>query len=160
LREKRARRELVEGLGLAVMNIDRVIEIIRSSTNRDQARERLMAEKLGGLAGFLERAGRPADEVAAAKEKEFVTLNERQAKAILDMRLAQLTNTDRQELEDEYKALWARTDYLEGLLADEKKLMGVIVDELNEIKKGYADKRRTQIIDAEGAEILTEDLID
>src|SRR4029079_19029002 len=54
LREARARREIVEGLGLAVINIDRIIEIIRSSTDTDQAKERLMAERLGGLAGFLE----------------------------------------------------------------------------------------------------------
>ncbi|MBZ0231815.1 MAG: DNA gyrase subunit A, partial [Deltaproteobacteria bacterium] len=62
LREARARREIVEGLGLAVINIDRVIEIIRSSKDTDIAKERLMAERLGGLEGFLERAGRPAAE--------------------------------------------------------------------------------------------------
>src|SRR6185369_1925535 len=69
LREARARREIVEGLGLAVINIDRVIAIIRAAKDTDIAKERLMAEQLGGLDGFLERAGRPADEVAAAKAK-------------------------------------------------------------------------------------------
>src|SRR6185369_7793658 len=59
LREARLRRELVEGLGLAVLNIDRVIEIIRSSKDTDQAKEGLTSEKMGGLAEFLERAGRP-----------------------------------------------------------------------------------------------------
>ena len=61
LREAQARREIVEGLGLAVMNIDRVIAIIRGSKDTDEARVSLMAEKLGGMDGFLERAGRPAD---------------------------------------------------------------------------------------------------
>src|SRR5438067_3719833 len=57
LREARARREIVEGLGLAVINIDRVIEIIRSSKDTDEAKGRLMVEKMAGLEGFLERAG-------------------------------------------------------------------------------------------------------
>src|SRR5678809_1576219 len=80
LREARLRREIVEGLGLAVINIDRVIEIIRGSKDTDTAREGLMAERLGGMAGFLERAGRPAEEVA--KAREFINLTERQAQAI------------------------------------------------------------------------------
>jgi DNA gyrase subunit A len=159
LREARARREIVEGLGLAVMNIDRVIEIIRGSKDTDIAKERLMAEKLGGLAGFLERAGRPKDEVAAAEAKQFVMLSARQAQAILDMRLGRLTGLEREKLEAEYKELWELTDYLEGLLADDKKLMGAIVDELRAIRTEFADPRRTQIVDAEG-EILTEELID
>ncbi|HUJ57926.1 MAG TPA: DNA gyrase subunit A [Kofleriaceae bacterium] len=159
LREARARREIVEGLGLAVINIDRVIDIIRGSKDTDIAKERLMAEKLGGLAGFLERAGRPKAEVDVAAAKQFVTLNARQAQAILDMRLGRLTGLEREKLEAEYKELWQLTDYLEGLLADDKKLMAVIVDELNQIKADFADPRRTKIVDAEG-EILTEELID
>jgi len=159
LREARARREIVEGLGLAVMNIDRVIEIIRASKDTDIAKEKLMAEKLGGLSGFLERAGRPAKEVEAAAAKQFVYLSERQAQAILDMRLGRLTGLEREKLEAEYKELWGVTDYLEGLLADEKKLMSAIVEELKQIRADFADKRRTQIVDSEG-EILTEELID
>ena len=159
LREARARREIVEGLGLAVMNIDRVIEIIRGSKDTDIAKERLMAEKLGGLSGFLERAGRPAAEVEAAAAKAFVFLSARQAQAILDMRLGRLTGLEREKLEAEYKELWELTDYLEGLLADDKKLMAAITDELRQIRTDYADERRTKIVDAEG-EILTEELID
>src|SRR5436190_13580994 len=82
LREARARREIVEGLGLAVLNIDRVIDIIRSSKDTDEAKARLIAEPMSGLAGFLERAGRPADEVAAASARGTVTLTARQAQAI------------------------------------------------------------------------------
>ena len=159
LREARARREIVEGLGLAVINIDRVIEIIRSSKDTDIAKDRLMAERLAGLGGFLERAGRPPSEVAAANAKEFVTLSTRQAQAILDMRLGRLTGLEREKLEAEYKELWELTDYLEGLLSDDKKLTAAITDELKAIKEEFADKRRTQIVDAEG-EILTESLID
>ncbi|MBV8759010.1 MAG: DNA gyrase subunit A, partial [Deltaproteobacteria bacterium] len=159
LRKARERREIVEGLGLAVMNIDRVIEIIRASKDTDIAKERLMAEKLGGLAGFLERAGRPKEEVAAAEAKQFIQLSARQAQAILDMRLGRLTGLERELLEAEYKELWQLTDYLEGLLADDKKLMAAIVEELRTIKTEFADARRTQIVDAEG-EILTQDLID
>jgi DNA gyrase subunit A len=159
LREARSRREIVEGLGLAVMNIDRVIEIIRASPDTDVARDALMKEKLGGMSGFLERAGRPKLEVDAAETRQFVFLTERQAQAILDMRLGRLTGLEREKLEAEYKELWALTDYLEGLLGDDKKLMAAIVDELNALKNEFGDERRTQIVDAEG-EILTEELID
>jgi DNA gyrase subunit A len=159
LREARSRREIVEGLGLAVMNIDRVIEIIRASKDTDIARDALMKEKLGGMSGFLERAGRPKTEVDAAAAKQFVFLSERQAQAILDMRLGRLTGLEREKLEAEYKELWDLTDYLEGLLADDKKLMIAIIDELKAIRDEFADARRTVIVDAEG-EILTEELID
>ncbi len=159
LREARARREIVEGLGLAVMNIDRVIEIIRGSKDTDIAKDRLIAEPLSGLGSFLERAGRPKAEVDAANAKQTITLTARQAQAILDMRLGRLTGLERDKLEAEYKELWALTDYLEGLLADDKKLMAAIIDELKQIKEEFGDERRTKIVDAEG-EILTEELID
>ena len=159
LREARSRREIVEGLGLAVMNVDRVIEIIRASKDTDIARDALMKEKLLGMGGFLERAGRPAPEVDAANAKGFVFLTERQAQAILDMRLGRLTGLEREKLEAEYKELWALTDYLEGLLGDDKNLMAEIVAELKSLREEFADPRRTQIVDFEG-EILTEELID
>ncbi|HLU68164.1 MAG TPA: DNA gyrase subunit A [Kofleriaceae bacterium] len=158
LREARRRREIVEGLGLAVISIDRVIEIIRSSKDTDEARGRLMAEKMGGLDGFLERAGRPAHEVEAARAAGFVHLTERQAQAILDMRLGRLTGLEREKLEAEYRELWELTDFLEGLLADEGKLMAEIVRELEEIRDQYGDDRRTEIV-GEEAEILHEELI-
>ncbi len=159
LRVARERREIVEGLGLATMQIDRVIAIIRSSKDTDEAKARLILEKMSGLEGFLERAGRPETEVVAAREAGFVYLSPRQAQAILDMRLGRLTGLEREKLEAEYKELWDKTDYLEGLLADEGKLMACIVDELREIRENYADERRTKIVDAEG-EILHEELID
>ena len=159
LREARLRREIVEGLGLAVINIDRIIDIIRTSKDTDIAKDRLMAEKLAGLGGFLERAGRPANEVTAANNRGFINLSARQAQAILDMRLGRLTGLEKEKLEAEYKELWELTDYLEGLLADDDKLMAAIVDELKQIRTDFADERRTQIVDAQG-EIMNEELID
>jgi DNA gyrase subunit A len=158
LRQARERREIVEGLGLAVMQIDRVIEIIRSSKDTDEAKARLMAERMGGLDGFLERAGRPPAEVERARQAGFVHLTARQAQAILEMRLGRLTGLEREKVEAEYRELWALTDYLEGILSDENKLKGVIMDELREIREQFADPRRTEIVDQEG-EILQEELI-
>ena len=89
----------------------------------------------------------------------FTNLSGRQAQAILDMRLGRLTGLEREKLEAEYKELWDLTDYLEGLLADEKKLLAAITDELRQIRTDFADERRTKIVETEG-EILTEELID
>ena len=158
LRQARERREIVEGLGLAVLSIDRVIEIIRSSKDTDEAKVRLIAERMGGLDGFLERAGRPAEEVQAAREAGFVHLTERQAQAILDMRLGRLTGLEREKLEAEYRELWEKTDYLEGILRSDEKLLKVITDELQQIRELYANPRRTEIVDA-GGDILIEELI-
>jgi DNA gyrase subunit A len=159
LKAARGRREIVEGQGLAVLNIDRVIAIIRGSKDTDEAKLGLMAEKMIGLEGFLERAGRPAAEIDAARAKGFVFLTARQAQSIIDMRLGKLTGLEREGLEAEYRELWALTDYLDGLLADPAKLMAAIVDELKAVRDEFADPRRTEIVDTEG-EILTENLID
>jgi DNA gyrase subunit A len=159
LREARARREIVEGLGLAVINIDRVITIIRAAKDTDEARTNLMAERLGGMDGFLERAGRPPAEVEAARERGFVLLSQRQAQAILDMRLGRLTGLEREQLEAEFKELWTQTDYLEGLLADSAKLMEEITSELRAVRDEFGDERRTRIEDKPGEEV-PEDLID
>ena len=158
LRQARDRREIVEGLGLAVLQVDRVIEIIRSSRDTDEAKKRLIAERMGGLDGFLERAGRPESEVEAAREAGFVHLTPRQAQAILDMRLGRLTGLEREKLEAEYKELWELTDYLEGLLSSETKLTEAIVEELESLKDEYADPRRTEIAET-GGDILDEELI-
>jgi DNA gyrase subunit A len=159
LRQARERREIVEGLGLAVISIDRVIELIRKSKDADEAKDKLMAERMGGLDGFLERAGRPPEEVAAAKKAGFVTLTERQAKAILEMRLSRLTGLEREKLEAEYKELWAQTDYLEGLLKSDEKLMACIKQELEEIRTNFGDARKTEIV-ADDGDIIHEDLIE
>ena len=125
-----ARAHILEGLRIALDNIDEIIKIIRSSYN--DARERLM-----------ERFG----------------LSEIQAQAILDMRLARLQGLEREKIDAEYEELCKKIAYYKELLADEKMLMGVVKDELLEIKKKYGDKRRTKIT-ASVDDMDEEDLIE
>ncbi len=130
LAKAEARAHILEGLLIALDNIDEVIKTIRSAYN--DAKEKLMI-KFG--------------------------LSEIQAQAILDMRLARLQGLEREKLEKEYAELLKRIAYYKEILADERKLMGVIRDELLEIKEKWADKRRTRIIADEG-ELDEEALID
>ena len=130
LEKAEARAHIVEGLRIALDNIDEVIKTIRESYN--DAKEKLM--------------------------KRF-GLSEKQAQAILDMRLARLQGLEREKLEAEYEELCNRIAYYKSLLADEKLLMGVIRDELLEIKKKWGDKRRTKILAAVD-EMDEEDLIE
>ncbi len=132
--EKRKREErlhIVEGLLIALDHLDEVIKIIRASQDSEEARTKLM--------------------------KRF-KLSEIQANHILDMPLRRLTRLARAELDAEKKELVARIKYLDSLLKSPKKLRGVIKEELEEIKKKYADPRRTQIKADEG-EFDVEDLI-
>ena len=130
LAKAEARAHILEGYIIALDNIDEVIKTIRSS--RDNAKEKLM-DKFG--------------------------LSEIQAQAILDMRLARLQGLEREKIENEYKEICEKIDYLKGLLADEKKLMKVIKKELLEIRKKWADDRRTKIV-LDPGEINIEDLIE
>lgn len=133
LDKARARGHILEGLMIAVNNIDEVIAIIRSSKNPKAAKERLI--------------------------KTF-ELSEEQAQAILDMRLQKLTSLEIINLEKEYKEVKKQIERLEAILGSEKRLINLIKKELLEIKKKYADERRTKIIEDETkAEIKTEDLI-
>lgn len=130
LNKAEARAHILEGILIALDNIDEVIKVIRESY--DDAKERLMV-----------RFG----------------LTEIQAKAILDMRLARLQGLEREKLENEHAELMKKIAYYKEILADEHKLMGVIKDELLEIKDKYGDKRRTSFIKDTG-EIDEETLID
>jgi DNA gyrase subunit A len=158
LRQAEAQRELVEGLGMATSDIERIIQTIRASTDPEEARRNLQALPLRGLGEFLRRAGRPEDECASADAKGDYFLSERQAKAILDMRLARLTGLEREKLAKEYGDLLEGISRLRAILANPELLMNVIVDELGDIKTRFNDKRRTEIVAAE-AEINLEDLI-
>ncbi len=158
LREAKSRQEIVEGLVIAVDNIDRVIQIIRSSSDPDEAKESLMAEPFMGLAEFLKRAGRPQDEIDQRTEKGDYLLSERQAQAILDMRLQRLTGLEKDKLDAEYRELCITIDRLEGILSDPAKLLKVITDELTGLREQFGDDRRTTIVDDEG-EIAVEALI-
>ncbi|MBQ2433463.1 MAG: hypothetical protein II266_03455 [Clostridia bacterium] len=130
LEQARARAHILEGLIVAVDNLDEVIALIRSSKNPKEAREKLV--------------------------KRFA-LTEIQAQAILDMRLQRLTNLEILSLRNEHAEILKRIHTLEGILKSEKKLIGVIRNELIEIKEKYADERRTKLVDAfEEAEIKPE----
>ncbi|MBO4390138.1 MAG: DNA gyrase subunit A [Lachnospiraceae bacterium] len=131
LNKAKERAHILEGLLIALDHIDEVIAIIRGSESVQVAKARLM-----------ERFG----------------LSEAQATAITEMRLRQLTGLEREKIEDEYKALQERIAYLEGILADEKKLLGVISDEIGLIAEKYGDDRRTHILPDE-EDFNAEDLV-
>ncbi len=158
LKEAKSRQEIVEGLVIAVDNIDRVIQIIRAAATPDEARTNLMAEPFTGLEEFLRRAGRPEAEITRRTERADYALSERQAQAILDMRLQRLTGLEREKLDAEYKVLCETIDRLEAILSDDKRMLALIIDELRAIKEQFGDVRRTQIVDDEG-EIAIEELI-
>ncbi len=131
LDKARARAHILEGLKIALDNLDEVIRIIRGSKTEAIAKE-----------GLMERFG----------------LSEKQSQAIVDMRLGRLTGLEREKLENEYRELLAKIKYFEDILANEHLVLNVIKDELAVIKDKYADERRTKIIADEG-EIDIEDLI-
>jgi DNA gyrase subunit A len=158
LRQAQAQREIVEGLGMAVTDVDLVVSTIRSSKDPDEARARLMQLALTGLEEFVKRAGRPEAEINAAKERGDYYLSERQAKAILEMRLSRLTGLEREKLATEYGALCDRIGELEAILASKELLDQVIVTEFDEIRERFGDARRTEIVEAEG-DISIEDLV-
>jgi len=158
LRQAESQREIVEGLGMATTEVDLVVKTIRESRDPEIARAALMALPLKGLESFVRRAGRPEEEIQAAKARGDYFLSERQAKAILDMRLAKLTGLEQEKLAAEYGELSNEIARLRGILASEKVLFDVIVMELEEIRAKHADKRRTQIVESD-ADISDEDLI-
>ena len=158
LRKALERRELVEGLGMAVTEVDLVVATIRGSNDPEEAQARLMTLPLKGLEEFVRRAGRPENEIEVARAKGDYYLTEVQAKAILEMRLARLTGLEREKLATEYGELSELIAFLEAILGSEVRLLEVITEELQEIRDRYADGRRTEIVQAEG-DIDIEDLI-
>jgi DNA gyrase subunit A len=158
LTEAEGKREIAEGLGMAVTEVDLVIKTIRESRDPDEAKEKLMKLPLRGLEEFVRRAGRPEAEIEAARKTADYRLSERQAKVILEMRLARLTGLEREKLAGEYAELCEEITRLQAILSNETLLFDVIVKELEEVKEKHADKRRTEIVEDE-AEIQIEDLI-
>jgi DNA gyrase subunit A len=143
---------------MAVTEVDRVIATIRTSKDPDEARERLVQLELKGLEAFVRRAGRPESELEAARGRPDYRLSDRQAKAILEMRLSRLTGLEQDKLAAEYGALCEDIARLRAILADESQLLEVIVRELNEVLEKHSEPRRTEIVENE-AEIQLEDLI-
>ncbi len=158
LAKAEAQREIVEGLGMAVTEVDIVIRTIRESKDPDEARERLMRLPLRGIEAFVRRAGRPEAEIQAALESPEYHLSERQAKAILEMRLARLTGLEQDKLAAEYAELSEEIARLKNILANEPVLLELIISELEEVKQKHGQERRTEIVESD-AEIQLEDLI-
>jgi DNA gyrase subunit A len=158
LKQAEDRRHIVEGLWLAIDDIDKVIALIRAAADPAAAKASLMATPLRGLGKLLERAGRPEADVAAANAIPQYFLTDVQAQAILDMRLQRLTGLEREKLEEEFRELWATIDRLKKVLSDEHELVRVIEAELLEVRDKFGDDRRTQIVDDEG-DISIEDMI-
>jgi DNA gyrase subunit A len=132
LRKAEERAHILEGLVIALANIDEVVAIIKAS--RDVATARL-------------------------KLQERFKLSEAQSEAIVEMRLGRLTSLEIEKIEQELAELKTRIAYYKSLLADEKKLRGVIKDETREIAEKYGEKRRTEIVAGEVENINIEDLI-
>src|ERR1700722_1327951 len=158
LRKAEEQREIIEGLGVAVTQVDLVVRTIRESADPEAARLALMALPLQGLEDFVRRAGRPQSEIDETKKRTPYRLTERQAKAILEMRLARLTGLEQEKLAKEYGELSDAIAGYRAILASPQLLDDGIVIEREEIRAKYADKRRTEIVDNE-AEIQEEDLI-
>jgi len=131
LNKAEERAHIVEGLRIALANLDEVIKIIRGSKTVIQARE-----------GLIDR----------------FTLSEKQAQAILDMRLHRLTGLERDKLEAEYTELIKKIEYLRSILADERMVLGIVRQEILEIKNKFGDPRRT-VISNESIGFVDEDLI-
>jgi DNA gyrase subunit A len=150
LRKAREREHILEGLKIALDNLDTVIKIIRGSSSRVEARENLYAWGKGtAIVIRLDRERLP-------HEEKGLTL--RQIDAILELQLYRLTQLSIDELLNELGEIRKKIAEYESILASEKKLRAVIIKELEEVRDKYGDERRTQIVD-ESAELQLEDLI-
>ncbi|WP_024870698.1 DNA topoisomerase (ATP-hydrolyzing) subunit A [Tolumonas lignilytica] len=165
LRKARDRAHILEGLAIALANIDPVIELIKNSASPADAKQGLVSRgwALGAVAEMLERAG---DDAARPEwlEPEFgirdghYFLTEQQAQAILDLRLHKLTGLEHEKILEEYRELLNEIAELLYILASTERLMEVIREELEYVKSQFGDARRTEI-QAASVEINMEDLI-
>src|SRR5256885_14252755 len=151
LAKAKDREHILEGYLTALDHLDNVIAIIRGSANRAEARENLVAF-FGGKKIEINTTGRAPK---LAPEKPFTS---KQADAILELQLHRLTKLSIDEISNELKQVREHIAEYESILGSEKKLRGVIIKELEEVKKQFGDARRT-VIEDEAAEILLEDLI-
>jgi len=165
LRKARERGHILEGLAIALANIDPIIELIKASPSSAEAREKLLerAWAPGEVSGMLERAGTDACRPDELEEQYGLRdgvyhLSPAQAQAILDLRLHRLTGLEHEKLINEYQErLREIADFLD-ILADPERLKQVIRDELKEIVENYGDERRTEI-SASQHDLTVEDLI-
>jgi DNA gyrase subunit A len=148
LEKAREREHILEGYKIALDNMDAVIKIIRGSGSRAEAKENLLAAKYKIVDKAIQA------KVGGAEGK----LSPRQADAILELQLYRLTRLSTDEILKELEEIRGKIAELESILASDKKLRGVIVKELEEVKEQFGNKRRTEITD-ESTEITLEDLI-
>ena len=152
LRKARDRAHVLEGLTVALANIDAMIELIKTSASSDEAKQRMLARRWqpGLVRSLLAATGADAskpEDLApnVGLSADGYQLSEVQAQQILEMRLARLTGLEQEKLTDEYKELLAAIAGLIEILMNPDRLLQVIRDELNEIKQQYGDARRTVI---------------
>ena len=152
LRKARDRAHILEGLALALANIDEIIDLIKNAPSPAEAKQGLVARgwDLGNVADMLERAGTDAarpdwlePEFGIREGQYFLT--EQQAQAILELRLHRLTGLEHEKILDEYKALLDEIAELMHILASTERLMEIIRDELITVRDTYGDERRTEI---------------
>jgi DNA gyrase subunit A len=148
LAKAREREHILEGYKIALDNLDAVIKIIRGSGSRAEAKENLLAAKFKIVDKQIQA------KVGGAEGR----LSPKQADAILELQLYRLTRLSTEEILKELEEIRVKIAEYESILASDKKLRGVIVKELEEVKKEFGDERRTQITD-ESTEITLEDLI-
>jgi DNA gyrase subunit A len=165
LRKARQRAHILEGLAVALSNIDEVIRLIKSSPNRAVAKQALMERSWepGAVTGMLERSGadasRPEDlEAGFGLVEDGYRLSEAQTQAILDLRLHQLTGLEQGKIVDEYKELLDLIDELLEILGNPDRLMQVIHEELEALRDQFGDERRTEIL-TDHLDLTLEDLI-
>ena len=165
LRKARERAHVLEGLAIALANIDPIIELIRAASTPVEAKSKLLSQawQLGNVAAMLEKAGndaaRPEDLAPEFGIRDgYYYLSEAQAQAILDLRLHRLTGLEHEKILDEYKQLLIQIGELLHILASPERLMEVIREELEAVRDQFQDARRTEIT-ASSADINIEDLI-
>ncbi|OQJ87572.1 DNA gyrase subunit A, partial [Vibrio parahaemolyticus] len=165
LRKARERAHILEGLALALANIDEIIDLIRKAPTPAEAKAGLIARgwDLGNVAAMLERAGTDAarpewlEPQYGIRDGQYF-LTEQQAQAILDLRLHKLTGLEHEKILAEYKELLEEIAELMHILASTERLMEVIREELEAVRDGFADARRTEIT-AASHDIDMEELI-
>jgi len=165
LRKSKERGHILEGLAVALANIDSIIELIKSSPSSNEAKEKLLEgswksdsvlEMLGGVHPDACRPEVLDDRYGLQGKKYFLSPN--QAQAILELRLHRLTGLERQKLINDYKELLKQiTDYLD-ILENQARLISVVRKELEQIQKEYGDSRLTEIVVSQ-QDLTTEDLI-
>lgn len=165
LRKARERAHILEGLGIALANIDEMIALIKASAGPQEAKEKLLSLvwQPGSVKAMLERTGSDISRLddlglEYGLSEEGYRLTAVQAQAILDLRLHRLTGLEQEKIHDEYQELLIIIADLLDILNDPDRLMRVIHDELLEIKKEFGDPRRTEIIESQH-DLTIEDLI-